>query len=69
MPILRFRQAMVGDMAGAMVLITELLEISNDDTHISYLPLAHSFERLIISVMYNAGARIGFYRGIGVRAV
>lgn len=50
-------------MAGAMVLITELLEFSNDDTHISYLPLAHSFERLIVSVMYNAGARIGFYRG------
>lgn len=57
-------QAMVGDMAGAMFIITELLEFTNADTHISYLPLAHSFERLIVSVVFNAGARVGFYRGV-----
>lgn len=33
------------------------------DTHISYLPLAHVFERLCQGVMISGAARIGYYQG------
>ncbi|KAF9948701.1 Long chain acyl-CoA synthetase 7 peroxisomal [Mortierella alpina] len=33
------------------------------DTHISYLPLAHVFERLSQAVMISGAARIGYYQG------
>ncbi|KAF9131551.1 Long chain acyl-CoA synthetase 7 peroxisomal [Mortierella sp. 14UC] len=36
---------------------------SNADTHVSYLPLAHVFERLCQAVMIAGGARIGYYQG------
>ncbi|KNC80838.1 hypothetical protein, variant [Sphaeroforma arctica JP610] len=54
---------MIADMAGAMKIINEVVSFDNEDTHISYLPLAHSFERLIQSIVWNAGAKVGFYRG------
>ncbi|KAI9347711.1 hypothetical protein BDR26DRAFT_907771 [Obelidium mucronatum] len=34
-----------------------------DDTYISYLPLAHVFERTMITCLIHIGARIGFYQG------
>lgn len=34
-----------------------------DDVHISYLPLAHMFERLVQATMLGVGAAIGFSRG------
>ncbi|KAH6560181.1 hypothetical protein BASA60_000380 [Batrachochytrium salamandrivorans] len=37
--------------------------ISSDDVHISYLPLAHIFERIIHCVVIYSGASIGFYQG------
>lgn len=36
---------------------------SGADTHISYLPLAHVFERLCQAVMISGSARIGYYQG------
>ncbi|KAF9431893.1 Long chain acyl-CoA synthetase 7 peroxisomal [Entomortierella beljakovae] len=36
---------------------------TNKDTHISYLPLAHVFERLCQSVMISGATRIGYYQG------
>jgi long-chain acyl-CoA synthetase len=33
------------------------------DIHISYLPLAHVFERIIQVTIFNAGGSIGFYQG------
>ncbi|KAF9182459.1 hypothetical protein BGZ51_004725 [Haplosporangium sp. Z 767] len=36
---------------------------SRADTHVSYLPLAHVFERLCQAVMISGSARIGFYQG------
>ncbi|KAF9956067.1 Long chain acyl-CoA synthetase 7 peroxisomal [Mortierella alpina] len=33
------------------------------DTHVSYLPLAHVFERLCQAVMISGAARIGYYQG------
>ncbi|KAF9359606.1 hypothetical protein BGX26_011941 [Mortierella sp. AD094] len=36
---------------------------TNADTHISYLPLAHVFERLCQATMISGAARIGYYQG------
>lgn len=33
------------------------------DIHISYLPLAHSFERCCVYIITSCGAQIGFYQG------
>lgn len=37
--------------------------LSHSDTHISYLPLAHMFERVVQGVMLVHGARIGYFQG------
>jgi long-chain acyl-CoA synthetase len=37
--------------------------ITSADTHISYLPLAHIFERVLQAFFVNVGARIGFFQG------
>lgn len=34
-----------------------------DDVHLSYLPLAHVFERVVVQALLAFGARIGFYQG------
>lgn len=39
------------------------LEIRHDDVSISYLPLAHMFERMMQVTMFCHGARVGFYQG------
>jgi long-chain acyl-CoA synthetase len=36
---------------------------SSVDTHVSYLPLAHVFERLCQAVMISGAARVGYYQG------
>nr|KAF6346872.1 hypothetical protein mPipKuh1_010619 [Pipistrellus kuhlii] len=33
------------------------------DVHISYLPLAHMFERMVQAVVYCHGGRVGFFQG------
>lgn len=39
------------------------VEIRHDDVAISYLPLAHMFERMMQVTMFCHGARVGFYQG------
>lgn len=41
----------------------EGLTITTSDVHISYLPLAHVFERIFLHVCLLQGARVGYYRG------
>uniref|UniRef100_A0A7N6FJV1 Arachidonate--CoA ligase n=1 Tax=Anabas testudineus TaxID=64144 RepID=A0A7N6FJV1_ANATE len=36
---------------------------STEDVSISFLPLAHMFERVVQTVVYGAGARVGFFQG------
>ncbi|KAI9216570.1 hypothetical protein BC828DRAFT_433798 [Blastocladiella britannica] len=38
-------------------------EISRDDVHLSYLPLAHIFERSVVMQALSGGASVGFFRG------
>ncbi len=40
-----------------------LFELKADDVHISYLPLAHIFERVVMTALTTVGAGIGFYQG------
>jgi acyl-CoA synthetase (AMP-forming)/AMP-acid ligase II len=41
----------------------EDLNLNRDDAHISYLPLAHIYERVTMLVCLFAGAKAGFFRG------
>lgn len=50
----------VADLAGANCAGVALNE---DDVHLSYLPLAHMFERLVQAAVWLAGARVGFFQG------
>jgi long-chain acyl-CoA synthetase len=42
-----------------------LFDARVDDYHISYLPLSHIFERVMVAFITNAGGKIGFYRNAG----
>lgn len=46
----------------ASTLVTDA-GINENDVHLSYLPLPHVMERLIVHTMLFMGASIGFYRG------
>jgi len=46
-----------------LILIQQLRE---DDVYISYLPLAHIFDRVIEEVFIHHGASIGFWRGVSI---
>jgi hypothetical protein len=39
------------------------IQVRQDDIHISYLPLAHVFERAVLVMFTSVGARAGFYQG------
>ncbi len=39
--------------------------LESTDVHISYLPLAHIFERMVMMSILGAGGSAGFYRGDG----
>ncbi|KAK3526330.1 hypothetical protein QTP70_024282 [Hemibagrus guttatus] len=48
----------------AFIKITETsCPLSPSDTHISYLPLAHMFERVVQGVVLVHGGRIGYFKG------
>uniref|UniRef100_A0A3Q4FY95 Arachidonate--CoA ligase n=1 Tax=Neolamprologus brichardi TaxID=32507 RepID=A0A3Q4FY95_NEOBR len=46
----------------AVIKVTEVRLLPND-IHLSYLPLAHMFERVVQGVMLMHGARIGYFQG------
>jgi long-chain acyl-CoA synthetase len=39
------------------------IKLVPEDVHLSYLPLAHIFERLIVNAFLGKGGRIGFFNG------
>ena len=41
----------------------KIAPLSADDVHISYLPLAHVFERAVECALWGRGASIGFFQG------
>lgn len=50
----------VADVAGASVCG---LDVCAEDVHLSYLPLAHMFERIVQAALWSVGAAVGFYQG------
>ncbi|MBN3315417.1 ACSL6 ligase, partial [Atractosteus spatula] len=53
----------VADFSGFLKVTEKVIFPRQDDVLISFLPLAHMFERLIQSVVYCHGGRIGFFQG------
>ncbi len=54
--------ALTANLAGVRARMEHIV-LGTSDVHISYLPLAHMFERLIVEMCFAVGASIGFYRG------
>jgi len=51
----------IANVAG--VLVSQPGIIRQSDISISYLPLAHAFERLLQATLFSQGGSVGFYRG------
>ncbi|XP_061278840.1 long-chain-fatty-acid--CoA ligase 6 isoform X3 [Bos javanicus] len=68
--IVCFTSGTTGNPKGAMLThgnvvadFSGFLKVTEDDVLISFLPLAHMFERVIQSVVYCHGGRVGFFQG------
>ncbi|XP_019358346.1 PREDICTED: long-chain-fatty-acid--CoA ligase 5 [Gavialis gangeticus] len=53
----------IADAAAYIRTIEGMCEITELDISISYLPLAHMFERVVQTVLYTCGAKVGFFQG------
>ncbi|EAW49534.1 acyl-CoA synthetase long-chain family member 5, isoform CRA_c [Homo sapiens] len=56
-------QNIVSNAAAFLKCVEHAYEPTPDDVAISYLPLAHMFERIVQAVVYSCGARVGFFQG------
>jgi len=55
---------LVSNICGVYVLGNrDFTRIGPDDVHISYLPLAHVFERILQGIVFMRGASVGFFQG------
>nr|KAG5707716.1 hypothetical protein BaRGS_003291 [Batillaria attramentaria] len=52
---------LVADVAAVVTRNSLVLQLDIDDVHLSYLPLAHMYERLNMVSLMTEGARTGFY--------
>ncbi|XP_047466026.1 long-chain-fatty-acid--CoA ligase 5 isoform X2 [Mugil cephalus] len=53
----------VSDAAGVLKSIESSIVPCTQDVSISFLPLAHMFERVVQTALYGAGGRVGFFQG------
>jgi len=51
------------NLVSAIAGISEIFPFETSDRHLSYLPLAHIFERIIMAQIFMQGASIAFFRG------
>uniref|UniRef100_A0A5F8HLF8 Long-chain-fatty-acid--CoA ligase n=1 Tax=Monodelphis domestica TaxID=13616 RepID=A0A5F8HLF8_MONDO len=56
-------QNIVADSAAFLKCVENSFYPTTEDVTISYLPLAHMFERVVQAVVYTSGARVGFFQG------
>lgn len=54
-------KTLIAELAGCM---KAGIEIHSSDVHISYLPLAHIYEKMLVELLMANGASIGFYSGV-----
>eukprot|EP00117_Sycon_ciliatum_P022679 scpid39032/ scgid0725/ Long-chain-fatty-acid--CoA ligase 5; Long-chain acyl-CoA synthetase 5 len=53
----------IADISGLVFLTQNVVNWGNSTVHLSYLPLAHMFERGAQAVVFAYGGRIGFFQG------
>ncbi|KAK2192639.1 hypothetical protein NP493_27g03000 [Ridgeia piscesae] len=53
---------LIGAVAG-IALHLGSIEFSSDDVYLSYLPLAHVYEKVNQAFLYSQGCQVGFYQG------
>ncbi|KAK2530629.1 Acsl5 [Columba guinea] len=53
----------VSNVAAFLRCTENTTEVTSSDISISYLPLAHMFERVVQAVIYSCGGRVGFFQG------
>lgn len=56
-------QNVISNAAGFLKCLESVFQPSPQDVSISYLPLAHMFERVVQIVLYSCGAKVGFFQG------
>ncbi|NXF46779.1 ACSL5 ligase, partial [Oceanites oceanicus] len=56
-------QNVVANAAAFLRITEDVIECTTSDITISYLPLAHMFERVVQTVIYSCGAKVGFCQG------
>ncbi|XP_011357600.1 long-chain-fatty-acid--CoA ligase 5 isoform X1 [Pteropus vampyrus] len=56
-------QNVISNAAAFLKLLEDSFQVTPKDVTISYLPLAHMFERIVQIVMYSSGAKVGFFQG------
>ncbi|XP_022319066.2 long-chain-fatty-acid--CoA ligase 5-like [Crassostrea virginica] len=54
---------LICNMSAVAFIALKAISVSQDDVHISYLPLAHMFERGMQIICYMHGCQVGFFRG------
>jgi long-chain acyl-CoA synthetase len=47
-----------------MIAVCEIIDFTNDDTSLSWLPLSHSFEHLVVVAYIYKGVSIGFAESV-----
>uniref|UniRef100_A0A672PAB8 Arachidonate--CoA ligase n=1 Tax=Sinocyclocheilus grahami TaxID=75366 RepID=A0A672PAB8_SINGR len=62
-PLKNFKKNFRNIASNISAFIYPTCPISPQDAHISYLPLAHMFERVVQGVILMHGARIGYFQG------
>ncbi|NXV76491.1 ACSL5 ligase, partial [Atlantisia rogersi] len=56
-------QNVVANAAAFLRCTENAVECTSSDITMSYLPLAHMFERVVQTVVYSCGAKVGFFQG------
>ncbi|KAM6415687.1 long-chain-fatty-acid--CoA ligase 5 [Rhynochetos jubatus] len=56
-------QNVVANAAAFLRCTENTFECTSSDITMSYLPLAHMFERVVQTVVYSCGAKVGFFQG------
>ncbi|KAM6306606.1 long-chain-fatty-acid--CoA ligase 5 [Aegotheles albertisi] len=56
-------QNVVANAAAFLRCTENTVECTSSDVTMSYLPLAHMFERVVQTVVYSCGAKVGFFQG------
>ncbi|KAM6390657.1 long-chain-fatty-acid--CoA ligase 5 [Pluvialis apricaria] len=56
-------QNVVANAAAFLRCTENTVECTSSDITMSYLPLAHMFERVVQTVVYSCGAKVGFFQG------